>query len=28
LPASYNAALRSKLMDWLRHHTKGRSLEN
>jgi hypothetical protein len=28
LPASYNAALRSKLMDWLRLHTKGRSLEN
>jgi hypothetical protein len=28
LPASYNAALRSKLMDWLRRHTKGRSLEN
>jgi len=28
LPASYNAALRAKLMDWLRHHTQGRSLEN
>jgi hypothetical protein len=28
LPASYNAALRSRLMDWLRLHTKGRSLEN
>ena len=28
LPVSYNAALRSKLMDWLRRHTKGRSLEN
>jgi hypothetical protein len=28
LPASYNAALRSKLMDWLRRHTKGRSLES
>ena len=28
LPVSYNAALRSKLMDWLRQHTKGRSLEN
>jgi hypothetical protein len=28
LPASYNAALRSKLMDWQRQHTTGRSLEN
>jgi len=28
LPVSYNAALRSKLMDWLRHNTQGRSLEN
>jgi hypothetical protein len=28
LPVSYNAALRSKLIDWLRRHTKGRSLEN
>jgi len=28
LPASYDAALRSKLMDWLRRHTTGRSLEN
>jgi len=28
LPASYNAALRAKLMDWLRRNTQGRSLEN
>jgi hypothetical protein len=28
LPVSYNAELRAKLMDWLRHHTQGRSLEN
>jgi hypothetical protein len=28
LPARYDVALRSKLMDWLRTHTKGRSLEN
>jgi len=28
LPVSYNAELRSKLMDWLRRHTQGRSLEN
>jgi hypothetical protein len=28
LPVSYNAELRSKLLDWLRHHTQGRSLEN
>jgi hypothetical protein len=28
LPVSYNAALRAKLMDWLRRHTQGRSLEN
>jgi hypothetical protein len=28
LPVRYNAELRSKLMDWLRHHTQGRSLEN
>jgi hypothetical protein len=28
LPASYNAALRLKLMDWLRLHTTGRSLED
>lgn len=28
LPASYNAAVRAKLMDWLRRHTQGRSLEN
>jgi hypothetical protein len=28
LPVSYTAALRAQLMDWLRHHTQGRSLEN
>lgn len=28
LPVSYNAELRSKLMDWLRRNTQGRSLEN
>ena len=28
LPVSYNAELRSKLMDWLHRHTQGRSLEN
>jgi hypothetical protein len=28
LPISYNAALRAKLIDWLRLHTQGRSLEN
>jgi hypothetical protein len=28
LPVSYDAALRSKLMDWLRRHTQGRSLED
>lgn len=28
LPVSYDAALRAKLMDWLRRHTQGRSLEN
>jgi len=28
LPVSYNAALRSKLIDWLRRNTQGRSLEN
>jgi hypothetical protein len=28
LPASYDAALRAKLMEWQRHHTQGRSLEN
>jgi hypothetical protein len=28
LPASYDAAFRAKLIDWLRLHTKGRSLEN
>jgi len=28
LPATYNDSLRSKLMDWLRRHTTGRSLEN
>jgi hypothetical protein len=28
LPVSYNAEFRSKLMDWLHHHTQGRSLEN
>jgi hypothetical protein len=28
LPVSYDAAVRAKLMDWLRHHTQGRSLEN
>jgi hypothetical protein len=28
LPVSYDAAWRAKLMDWLRHHTEGRSLEN
>jgi hypothetical protein len=28
LPASYNAAFRTKLIDWLRLHTQGRSLEN
>ncbi len=28
LPVSYNAALRAELMDWLRRHTQGRTLEN
>jgi hypothetical protein len=28
LPVSYNAAFRSKLMDWLRRHTQGRSRED
>ncbi len=28
LPVKYDAALRAKLMDWLKRHTKGRSLEN
>jgi hypothetical protein len=28
LPVSYNAALRAKLIDWLRRNTQGRSLEN
>ena len=28
LPASYDAALRAKLMEWQRLHTQGRSLEN
>jgi hypothetical protein len=28
LPVSYNAALRAQLMDWLRRHTQGRTLEN
>jgi hypothetical protein len=28
LPVSYDAALRAKLIDWLRTHTQGRSLEN
>lgn len=28
LPASYDAAGRAKLIEWLRHHTQGRSLEN
>ncbi len=28
LPVSYSAALRAKLIDWLRRHTQGRSLEN
>ena len=28
LPASYDAAGRAKLIDWLRRHTQGRSLEN
>jgi len=28
LPAPYDAALRAKLMDWLRRHTTGRSLKN
>ena len=28
LPASYDAALRAKLMEWQRHHTQGRSLED
>jgi hypothetical protein len=28
LPVTYDAALRAKLMDWLRSHTQGRSLEN
>jgi hypothetical protein len=28
LPVAYDTALRPKLMDWLRHHTQGRSLEN
>ena len=28
LPASYDAALRAKLIEWQRHHTQGRSLED
>jgi hypothetical protein len=28
LPAPYTAAVRAKLIDWLRGHTQGRSLEN
>jgi hypothetical protein len=28
LPVSYDAALRAKLIDWLRRNTQGRSLEN
>jgi hypothetical protein len=28
LPVRYDAALRAKLIDWLRRHTQGRSLEN
>ncbi|MCJ7819096.1 MAG: hypothetical protein MUP25_04660, partial [Syntrophales bacterium] len=28
LPASYDAAARAKLIEWQRHHTQGRSLEN
>jgi hypothetical protein len=28
LPASYDAALRAKLLEWQRHHTQGRSLED
>jgi hypothetical protein len=28
LPVSYNAELRSKLVEWQRRHTQGRSLEN
>jgi hypothetical protein len=28
LPASYNEALRAKLMDWLHQHTTGRTLED
>jgi hypothetical protein len=28
LPLRYDAALRAQLMDWLRGHTQGRSLEN
>ena len=28
LPVSYNAELRAKLINWLRTHTQGRSLEN
>ncbi|MCK9377084.1 MAG: hypothetical protein M0P73_13155 [Syntrophobacterales bacterium] len=28
LPAPYDAELRAKLMDWLHHHTQGRSLED
>jgi hypothetical protein len=28
LPASYDAQMRSRLLDWLRRHTQGRSLEN
>jgi hypothetical protein len=28
LPVSYTAALRAKLIDWLRRNTQGRSLEN
>jgi hypothetical protein len=28
LPVRYDAALRAKLMDWLRRHTQGRSLED
>jgi len=28
LPVSYTAASRSQLIDWLRRHTQGRSLEN
>lgn len=28
LPASYDAAMRTKLIEWQRHHTQGRSLED